>query len=135
MYAQGTNLTDAEWNAFNVETFTCPTAEEATNRIRAGVPTWRFRYFADWNNTRLYPTSGAYHGVDMHMVFGNSELVSGLPESAPQKQLKRTMQHAWATFVRDPSKGLTELGWPQFNPKGRITKQHYRFIQMLFYSS
>lgn len=117
-YAQGANLSEAEWQDFNIQTFTCPTMEEATNHVRAGVPTWRFRYFADWNNTRLYPTSGAYHGVDMDMIFGNSADVTGIAESTPQTKLKRVMQHAWAAFVTDPEKGLEKLGWPVFDPKG-----------------
>ncbi|KAJ9360092.1 hypothetical protein DTO027B9_1644 [Paecilomyces variotii] len=116
-YAQGANLSEADWTDFNIQTFTCPTMEEATNHIRAGVPTWRFRYFADWDNTRLYyPTSGAYHGVDMNMIFGNSADFTGIPESKPQTQLKRVMQRAWAAFVADPQKGLERLGWPVFNP-------------------
>ncbi|KAL1963028.1 hypothetical protein VTN77DRAFT_8776 [Rasamsonia byssochlamydoides] len=117
-YAQGANLTEAQWQQFNNDTFSCPTSQEATNHVRAGVPTWRFRYYADWDNTRLYPTSGAYHGVDMNMIFGASEDVTGLPESQPQLQLQSTMQAAWASFVSDPAEGLTKFGWPVFDPNG-----------------
>ncbi|KAL1983798.1 hypothetical protein VTN96DRAFT_9884 [Rasamsonia emersonii] len=115
-YAQGANLTEAQWQQFNYETFTCPSRQEAINHVNAGVPAWRFRYCADWDNTRLYPTSGAYHGVDMNMIFGASQDVTGLPESQPQLQLQQLMQAAWASFVSDPAQGLTKIGWPVFDP-------------------
>ncbi|KAF7586659.1 hypothetical protein BBP40_008528 [Aspergillus hancockii] len=114
-WAKGSTLPESEWQSFNKQTFTCPTDEAVLARIRAGVPAWRFRYFADWNNTRLYPTSGAYHGVELNMIFGNSRVVTNLPETAPQLQLQKEMQHAWATFVANPHHGLEKLGWPQFS--------------------
>lgn len=70
----------------------------------------------DWNNTRLYPNSGAYHGSDMHMLFGNSVAVSGLPTSKSQRQLTRLMQKAWFAFLDNPRTGLSEFGWPEFDP-------------------
>ncbi|OOF93611.1 hypothetical protein ASPCADRAFT_132619 [Aspergillus carbonarius ITEM 5010] len=115
VYMQGKNLTAEQWQAFNENTFTCPTDYQAAHRVRFGVPAWRFRYFADWNNTRLYPTSGAYHGVDLNMIYGNSELLTGLPVSAEQVQLTSRMQAAWAAFVVDPTAGLSKVGWPVFD--------------------
>jgi len=29
-------------------------------------------------------------------------------------------QKAWSTFAEDPQNGLTELGWPEYNPIGKI---------------
>ncbi|KAE8374525.1 carboxylesterase [Aspergillus bertholletiae] len=117
-WAKGSILPEAEWQAFNKETFTCPTDDAVMARIRASVPAWRFRYFADWNNTRLYPTSGAYHGVELNMIFGNSVAVTNIPESAHQLQLQKVMQRAWAAFVADPHHGLEKLGWPHFSLDG-----------------
>lgn len=94
--------------------------------MNAGVPAWRFRYCADWDNTRLYPTSGAYHGVDMNMIFGASQDVTGLPESQPQLQLQQLMQAAWASFVSDPAQGLTKIGWPVFDPNSMAASQEIR---------
>lgn len=88
--------------------------KESVNKITYNVPTWRYRYYADWDNTRIFPTSGAYHGVELHMLFGNSQGVTGVPESWAQKRLKRNMQKAWATFAADPRHGLSKLGWPTF---------------------
>jgi len=120
-YAQGNILTDAQWDKFNLEDFTCPTATEATNRAKFGVPMWRFRYFGDWDNLRLYPTSGAYHGSDLEMIFGASEDVSGLPESVPERLLQAVMMHAWAAFADDPTAGLEhKIGWPKYDPNGTL---------------
>ena len=82
---------------------------------------WRFRYFGDWDNLRLYPTSGAYHGSDLEMIFGASQDVSGLPKSAAQRQLQATMMHAWAAFADNPQSGLEKLGWPRYDPNRELT--------------
>jgi cholinesterase len=81
------------------------------------VPTWVYRYFGDWANTRLYPSSGAYHGTELQMLFGNSEDVSGISPSDSQVQLTKVMQNAWLAFANDPVNGLSEFGWPQFEPE------------------
>lgn len=118
-----TNATAPEsvWTDFQLGSFTCPTAVEAANRARFGVPTFRFRYFGDWDNLRLHPGSGAYHGSDINMIIGNSEEVSGLPPSSEQVQLTKVMMKAWASFADDPVHGLTEqLGWPRYQVGGTI---------------
>jgi len=94
------------------------------NRAKAGVPIWRFRYFGDWDNLRLYPTSGAYHGSDLEMIFGASEDVSGLPESAPEMEMQALMQRTWAVFADDPVKGLErEMGWPVYGSIRKLPNQ------------
>lgn len=110
--------TNAEVTAFHLESFTCPVAHQAAARRAHEIPTWVYRYFADWENTRLYPGSGAYHGVDLHMVFGASEIVSGgLAPSAEQRALTEVVQRAWYTFAQDPWAGLARhMGWPQWEP-------------------
>ncbi|GAB7354517.1 hypothetical protein MBLNU459_g4983t2 [Dothideomycetes sp. NU459] len=122
-YAQGTILSDAAWTAFNQEDFTCPNTFEAFHRRANGVPTWLFRYFGDWDNLRLYPTSGAYHGSDLDMIFGTSEDVSGLPESANELRTQKYMMHAWATFAENPVSGLKKLGWPKYERNGKTLVQ------------
>ncbi|KAF7336132.1 Glycoside hydrolase, superfamily [Mycena venus] len=75
-FTGGLNMTDSQWSVFNAEAFTCATSQTASFRAKAGVPTWRYRYFGDWNNLRLYdccPGSGAYHTSDLEMVFGTAE--------------------------------------------------------------
>lgn len=116
-FAQGRNVTEAQTAQFLLESFVCPHSFEARQRVTANVPTWVYRYFGDWNNTRLYPTSGAYHGTELHMLLGGSEEASGLPASRAQNETSRIFQRAVAAFSNDPASGLTELGWPRFNPQ------------------
>jgi cholinesterase len=122
-YAQGIIPTAQQVTSFLLESFTCPVAYQAAARRAQGVTSYAYRYLADWDNTRLYPTSGAYHGVDLHMIFGASADVSGLPTSAPQRQLTQLMQKAWFAFASDPVNGLQELGWPVFDPNGETLAQ------------
>lgn len=117
--AKGGHLSESEWQQFITDVFNCPTMEEADNRNAHHVPVWRYRYYGDFDNTRLTPTSGAYHGSDLHMLFGNSDRVTGDPESAKQTQLKKTMQKAWASFAADPWHGLETVGWPAYNTTGK----------------
>lgn len=116
-FAQGRNVTEAQSAQFLLESFVCPTSYEARHRLDAKVPTWVYRYFGDWDNTRLYPTSGAYHGTELHMILGGSEDASGLPALQPQKDTVKLFQRAVAAFTEDPKNGLSRLGWPQFDPQ------------------
>ena len=118
---QNITLTDQQWLTWDLEGFTCATGVEAAARAKVGVPMWRYRYFGDWPNLRLYPGSGAYHGVDLHMIFGGIEDVvgPGLPNTLREKWTKEYMMWAWATFVHDPAAGLSKvLFWPQYDPSG-----------------
>ena len=92
---------------------------EAENRRAYGVPVWQFRYFGDWDNLRLYPGSGAYHGSDVEMIFGNSGIVSGISPSKPEEQTTALMQRAWAMFAEDPARGLLDMGWPEYDPSSK----------------
>lgn len=120
---QNITLTEQQWQLLDLEGFTCATGTEAAARAKAGVPIWRYRYFGDWANLRLYPGSGAYHGVDLHMIFGGiKDIVGpGLPNSVVEEWTMKysSMMRAWAAFVNDPAKGLSEkLYWPQYDPSG-----------------
>ncbi|KAK8127296.1 hypothetical protein PG984_008404 [Apiospora sp. TS-2023a] len=115
-YGRGTNVTKAQGDEFLLTSFTCPNHAQALSRRAAGVPVWQYRYFGDWDNTRLYTTSGAYHGTDMHMVFGNSEAVTGILPSVAQDKTVVRMQHLWARFAADPVNGLSRAGWPRLEP-------------------
>lgn len=115
-FAQGRNVTAEQTAQFLLESFVCPHSYEARQRTLAKVPTWVYRYFGDWDNTRLYPTSGAYHGTELHMILGAAEDASGLPSSDAQKATSRLFQQAVAAFAENPRNGLNKFGWPQFDP-------------------
>lgn len=118
-WARGNVLTDEQWAQFVTDVFGCPTMKAADYRTEHKVPVWRYRYFADWKNTRLFPNSQAYHGVDLHMIFGNSYGVTGDRESFSQTILKKMMQRMWATFAAEPWTGLKNRGWPVYNKNGK----------------
>ena len=107
--------TQEQITEFLLSTFTCPVSYQAKARKQHGVAAYIYRYFGNWDNTRLFPTSGAYHGVDLHMIFGASEEVSGISTSDEQRTLTRLMQKAWYAFANDPQDGLSKhLGWPRY---------------------
>ncbi|KAI8937958.1 hypothetical protein NX059_005640 [Plenodomus lindquistii] len=116
-FGQGRNVTEAQSAQFLLESFVCPTSHEARQRVKANVPIWAYRYFGDWDNTRLYPTSGAYHGTELNMILGGSEDASGLPATQAQRYISGLFQGAVAAFAADPKQGLTKYGWPRFNPE------------------
>ncbi|TKA80671.1 hypothetical protein B0A49_01620 [Cryomyces minteri] len=118
-YAANKTLTPAQWDSFNLAGFTCPTGVEAANRVKYGVPTWRYRYFGDWPNLRLYPGSGAYHGSELEMVFGTAVDVSGAPNTGAENATSRYMMKAWAAFARSPADGLEDFGWPRYDPQSQ----------------
>jgi cholinesterase len=139
VYAAGVVPTQAQDDAFNLQSFTCAVAKQVQSRRDHGIPAWAFRYMGDWNNTRLYPTSGAYHGTDMHMLFGNSAAVSGLPTSEPQDELTTLMQKAWFAFMDNPWSGLAEFGWPEYDPNQqtlvRLGNNNQPIYELLYPSS
>lgn len=117
--AENRNLTEQQWFLFNLQGFTCAAARAAFARVKAGVPVWRFRYFGDWPNIRLYPGSSSYHGTDLQMIFGGIEDIvgPGFPNSAAEEKTMRHMMRAWAAFVKRPATGLSRaMNWPRYNP-------------------
>lgn len=113
------SLSDEQWNQFNLAAFTCPAGAEAKSRFVHGVPVWKARYVGSWANLELYPKSSAYHGSDLPMVFGTASDVSGLPNSPEEDAFANYMASAWVAFAADPQHGLTRLGWPRYDPRGK----------------
>ncbi|TKX18912.1 hypothetical protein C1H76_8801 [Elsinoe australis] len=119
-FAANRTLTPDQWGLFNQRAFTCPTKYATEARVKAGVPIWRYRYMADWDNLRLYnafngyPDSGTYHGADLDMLFGTAEDVTGEANTAAEDETSRYIMGAWAAFGRDPRRGLSGYGWPSY---------------------
>ncbi|KAL8716533.1 MAG: hypothetical protein Q9225_006145 [Loekoesia sp. 1 TL-2023] len=117
--SQGKNLTLDQWAILNLQTFTCPVASAAQYRAQNNVPVWRYRYYGEFPNLRLTidPSSGAWHGSEIAMVFGSAPL-AGLPNTAAQDSISRYMMSAWAAFAKDPSEALTSapFSWPLSDP-------------------
>lgn len=120
-YGQNITLSPAQWELYNQRAFTCPTKYATDVRLEAGVPTWRYRYMADWPNLRLYeawdgyPDSGAYHGADLNMLFGTAFDVTGERNSPAEEATRQYVMGAWAAFGKDPAHGLVAYGWPRYD--------------------
>lgn len=104
--------------------FNCPAAGAAEARVKAGVPIWRFRFMGVWKNTNLGGL-GAFHVSDVPLVLGTSERKQGAAKNEPEQDvLIKNVMTAWSTFAKDPDDGLTKLGWPKYNVKGRTFQGH-----------
>jgi cholinesterase len=73
---------------------------------------YRYRYFGDWNNTRLYPGSGAYHLSDLVMWHGPGvgKDLSGIPNEKKQNELSREMRGVLIEFAGTG----TVAGWDEY---------------------
>jgi carboxylesterase type B len=123
-------LNQSEQDSIGYGQFSCPVAADAAAKEESNlVPLWRYEYFGDWPNLRLYPGSGAYHTSEVSMVFGTMEDLTGDPNTVQQVAVSAYMMGAWATFARDPTKGLSDLlGWPEYNKSGEPKDCHSKFI-------
>jgi len=102
--------------------FTCPARQEALDRTRYGVPTWRYVYHGNWDNINSGITAlGAYHFSEVPILFRTysssylSNPAHSVVISEQQTAVTGWMQGAWAAFARNPQSGLTAYGWPRYN--------------------
>lgn len=116
----GIQLPDLDWAIFDLSTFTCPVSKAALVRFVHGVPTWRYRYFADFPNIRLTrnPDSGAWHGAEINIVWQTAVDASSEANTAREASISRYLSGAWAAFAKNPAKGLSKAPytWPRYNP-------------------
>lgn len=118
--------------------FSCPIAADANAKALSKlVPfLWRYEYFGDWPNLRLYSGSGAYHTSEVSMVFGTTADLTGEPNTPLQEVVSAYMMGVWATFARDPVDGLrVQLGWPTYNKSGEMISISCFGSSSLFYPS
>lgn len=111
---QGLSFPDKFWTAFNLQAFTCPAGLRANASLAQGTPTWRYRYFGTWSNLAISTDAGTYHGAEITLVFNTVPSNSTIAETTFGKYIRG----AWATFAKDPKKGLTTYGegWPTWDP-------------------
>jgi carboxylesterase type B len=118
------NITANIWPVFNAATFTCPIARAAAARASKGVPTYRYRYFADFPNTFLQDSNkGAYHTAEIPLVFGTTEYVTGQANTPSQAKLQKFMQSTWAAFAKDPlSLQKSPFNLPAYDAKNEFAQ-------------
>jgi cholinesterase len=105
----------------NNKTFSCPTGARANISASHGLPTWRYRWFGDFPNTRITtnPDSGAYHCSEIPIIWDTLATGKGIPPDTPEEvSIREYVQGAWAAFAKDPWGGLNSYGdgWPQYSP-------------------
>ncbi|KAJ3557787.1 hypothetical protein NP233_g11658 [Leucocoprinus birnbaumii] len=108
--------------------FTCPAGANALNRLGAGVPTWRYQYQAVFRDISTRPDLRAWHASELPIVFGTYNQSTAIPKTQDEIALSRYMQSAWVAFARDPQKGLSNFGWPAYNPTSQSLVQLGNFF-------
>ena len=93
---------------------TIPGERGASARHAFGVPVYRSRYFGTFPNLNPLSWLGAYHSSDMPLIFGTSDLRG--PSTDIEIQTSQYMQGAWVAFAKDPFNGLSNYGWPEYDP-------------------
>jgi cholinesterase len=114
MLGKGGALGSISPKALNV-IFSCPAGTVAKGRAPV-VPTWRYSYAGDFPNQFLTPTiNGPYHGSEIALIFGTSELTRKIPDTPEEKALGEKVRKAWTDFAKAPKTGLVGV-WPQYDP-------------------
>ncbi|KAF5354809.1 hypothetical protein D9756_005707 [Leucocoprinus leucothites] len=96
--------------------FTCPASNTALDRLNAGVSTWRYQYQAVFRDISTRPDLRAWHASELSIVFGTYNQSKEIPKTQDEVALSRYMQSAWVAFARDPQHGLSNFGWPKYDP-------------------
>jgi cholinesterase len=119
--------------------FACPPARSASARIKAGLPAWRYRYMAAYWNTAMGGNSTkapvSAHGSELSVVWGTMDNTNKGVSTPDEVWLSGKIRKAWAAFAKDPSEGLTKLGWPIYDEKkptlvllGEESKADIKFV-------
>jgi len=109
----GTFFSDAFWDDFNLQEFTCPIGIRANASVAANNPTWRYRYFGVFPDMAISSEAGTYHIAEVPILFDTVPASPGPTEA--EISIANYMRGAWAAFAKDPVSGLTNYGWPTYN--------------------
>ncbi|KAH8663828.1 Alpha/Beta hydrolase protein [Ilyonectria robusta] len=92
--------------------FLCPAYKTSSNRLAAGLDTWRYEYRGNFSNVSPVPYIGAYHSSELPMIFGTHGLFRG-PSTKLEKATSAAMQDAYLTFTatRGSRKAMLKHGW------------------------
>ncbi|KAL4907316.1 hypothetical protein BDW74DRAFT_166764 [Aspergillus multicolor] len=97
--------------------FNCPAANATAVRASAGLPVWRYRYFGVFPNLDPFTWLGTWHSAILPTLFNTADLY-GIANTPAQSEAVSFLQSILVNFARDPSHGLTKLGFPQYDPDG-----------------
>lgn len=113
----------AYWEGVNNKTYACPAGARANVSASHNPPIWRYRWFGDFPNTRLFTNrdSGAYHGSEIPLIWDTLPRGAGIPRDAREEtSIRKYIQGAWATFAKNSLACLNTYkgGWLQYSPFG-----------------
>ncbi len=109
----GLFFSDAFWDDFTLQEFTCPAGIRANASLSAGIPTWRYRYFGVFPDLAISSEAGTYHGAELPIIFDTVPATP--PPTQAEISIANYMRGAWAAFAKDPQNGLSNYGWPSYN--------------------
>lgn len=118
---QGVTKDHDYWVNLGNTVFACPAGARANVSVSHSLPTWRYRWFGNFPNTRLYtnPDSGAWHCSEIPFIWDTLPTGPGIPpDTEAEVSIRKYIQGAWAAFAKDPKCGLDTYGggWPQYSP-------------------
>jgi cholinesterase len=58
--------------------------------------------------------------AEIPIVFGTAEYMSRIPDTEEEKKLGQQIRLAWTGFAKDPTNGLTKMGWPVYDANGEF---------------
>jgi carboxylesterase type B len=109
---------DLFWDDFNLQEFTCPTGIRANVSWAAGTPIWRYMYFGVFPDLAISSEAGTWHAAEIPIIFDTPPVTPD--PTTGEISIADYMRGAWATFAKDPTKGLStyggEEGWPSYDP-------------------
>lgn len=117
----GATLSHDYWVSFSESEFACPVAVRANVSVDHHLPVWRYRWFGNFPNTRLFtnPDSGAWHSSEIPIIWNTLPTGPGIPPDTQEEiSIRHYVQGAWAAFAKSPEDGLRKYqgGWPMFSP-------------------
>jgi cholinesterase len=126
------NLNGIPVKFVTLSAFTCQVANSAAVRELNGVPSWRYRYYANYSNVRVPFIGGTYHTSELFQVFGTAASSSKVADTTEEEQFSKYLRNAWATFAKNPTTGLKDsLSWPTYSPNCESIKEGQ--IDLRFY--
>ncbi|KAG8821376.1 hypothetical protein FRC19_007877 [Serendipita sp. 401] len=96
--------------------FRCYDSWQSSFSSSAGVPTYRYRYLAQFP-ALAFPPFRVWHGSNQLILFGVMPTEPGLPVMIPtelEKSATVYLQKAWSAFIVDPISLKSQLGWPLY---------------------
>lgn len=118
---KGATLPHEYWVNLTNSEFACPVGARANVSASHDLPIWRYRWFGNFPNTRIFtnPDSGAWHCSEIPFIWNTLPTGAGIPADTKEEiSIRKYVQGAWAAFAKSPTDGLAKYkgGWPQFSP-------------------